>query len=220
MAETKPEKDYRKIDQPKVESRFSDPNDLQELLDDLTSYEEYLPTDNLFQSEKGDRLVREKRKPYEDSEKATKVAWGGVETTKNLGPDTTSPYMRMGLDNVPNPHYKPPVPTMQAPAPAAVAPLAPKPVQTPAVPKPPSKNPLARFKDWMMTPDQPRQASDESNRFIKDEDVKNISNEELDEILKDSKAYEDWLGVNDYTGFKDNPVDTEKFPMDDEPKIR
>gem|GEM_PF-3843857 len=64
------DKEYREVSQPKAKEMFSEPNDLDESLKDLEDYEDYTNTDNLFQSEKGDRLVVEKHKPYEDAEKA------------------------------------------------------------------------------------------------------------------------------------------------------
>ena len=131
----KKEKDYRKVDQPKADSLFSNPNTLDELLKDLGDYEEYLPTDNLFNSEKMDRLVREKREPYEDSEKAEKIK---------------------------------------------------------------------------------KEAS--GNNFALKETVKNLDDKTLDDILKDSEAYESYLGIANESlpGTKDELVNTEEFPMDTE----
>jgi cell fate (sporulation/competence/biofilm development) regulator YlbF (YheA/YmcA/DUF963 family) len=73
MSDKKPEKDYRKVDQPSAESIFSEPNNLSEALKDLEDYENWSNTDNLFQSTDADRLVVEKHDPFEDADKAKKV---------------------------------------------------------------------------------------------------------------------------------------------------
>lgn len=68
-----PEKDYRKVDQPKADSVLSNPNNLEEALDDLGAYEDFSNTDELFNSDKMDRLEVVKHKPFEDADKAKKV---------------------------------------------------------------------------------------------------------------------------------------------------
>jgi hypothetical protein len=68
-------------------------------------------------------------------------------------------------------------------------------------------------------------ASAESSKdAIHEEDVKNISDDMkvLDEVLRDYKAFERYIGVanDDLVGFDDEVIDTKKFPMDsNKPKI-
>jgi hypothetical protein len=64
---------FRKVDQPKADSIFSYPNTLDDLLQDLTDYENFSHNDSLFQDDNGSLKI-EKREPYEDALKAKKVA--------------------------------------------------------------------------------------------------------------------------------------------------
>lgn len=57
---------------------------------------------------------------------------------------------------------------------------------------------------------------------IHEKDIKNIEPEELDDVIKDFKAFERYIGVanDDLVGFNDAIADTELFNMDsDKPKI-
>ena len=76
------EKDYRKVDQPKAESKFWEPNDLSEALDNLDAYENWSSDDLLFKDDDGQLLV-EKHEPYEDADKAKKVKKEAKENTQS-----------------------------------------------------------------------------------------------------------------------------------------
>jgi hypothetical protein len=125
------ETDYRKVDQEKAPSIFSEPNELADALKNLEDYENWGATDNVFQSTDGDKAVVEKHEPYDDADKAKKV-----------------------------------------------------------------------------------KASKDENQ-METKKTKNIEDDlkELLEILKDSDAYSDYLGLND-ADFKNERVNTKEFPMD------
>jgi hypothetical protein len=77
--------DYRKVDQPKADNLFSNPNTLEDLLQDLTDFENWSNTDNIFQSVHGDRPDVDEREPYDGIEKAEKVVKKKAAEEKNPG---------------------------------------------------------------------------------------------------------------------------------------
>jgi len=88
----KTEKDYRKVDQPKADAIFSEPNDLAEALKNLEDYEDWSNTDNLFQSTDADRLVVEKHTPFEDADKAEKVKKEAYISIAPVPPGGSTPF--------------------------------------------------------------------------------------------------------------------------------
>jgi len=74
MAKAKePEKDYRKVKQPKVPAFLYNPDALESALEDLDAYEDFSASDELYNSTDGGRLIVVEHIPFEDAEKAKKV---------------------------------------------------------------------------------------------------------------------------------------------------
>jgi hypothetical protein len=67
------EQNYRKVDWPKIPTILSNPDALEEALEDLDAYEDFSNTDELFNATDGGRMIVVKHVPFDDAEKAKKV---------------------------------------------------------------------------------------------------------------------------------------------------
>jgi len=189
--------DYRKNDLPKAKNLFSEPNDLEDSLKDLDTYEEYVPTDNMFNSDKMDRQVRTKREPYEDAAPIKAKAWGVIPKEQEIGTEPEDGPIRSGLDNFENPKNHPMVPPK-------IEPIKPKPK--------PSFNDIAGKITKTLFPKASKENGIGEHKIDNDEKA-------VYDILEDLDAYEKYLGVNKDTGFKDKPVDIHATPEDTKSKI-
>ena len=77
--------------------------------------------------------------------------------------------------------------------------------------------------DVVEKPNKIKKAADKKGgESIEEKDIKNIELKLLDEVLKNYKEYEKYLGIanDDLPGVKDELVNTKEFPMNsDKPKI-
>jgi hypothetical protein len=240
MADKGPEKDVRKVDQPKADNLFSNPNILDELLQDLNDYEKWSGTDNIYQSDKSGRVDVEKHEPYEDAEKAKKVAYefqpkpswmenptpaaggtGGISDAYHPADRALSRETPFG-DEVKS--VNPPAPKKPSlfeklivhPFDKAVDAFVPPPGPPKEKPKP--FVPPAPYADPLKNLKTPKSASQDPQVKKK---VDNLEEDLLKSILENYEDYEKYLGVADMSlpSAKDKLVDTEEFPMDTKTRI-
>lgn len=189
--------DWRENDAPKASSIYSYPNKLDELLKDVKNYENAMHT--LFYKDDNGMIKEEKHEQLPDADKAKKKAY------KVMQPDgsfKTPPSMAPGETGYEGAFDKSMLGGTSTETPAEIS--------------------KKRFPDVKVPPVSNVLKQAEQKKMIT-EDVKNLEGLELERILKDSEAYEKYLGIANHAlpKISDELVNTEEVPKDsDKSKIK
>lgn len=199
--------DWRENDAPKIPSIYSYPNKLDELLKDVKNYEDAMHT--LFYKDDNGMMKEEKHDQLPDADKAKKKAYkikqpdGSFKEPASMAPGETGYEGAFDKSMLGGASGETPANALKRRFPD---------VKTPPVPAAPSA--LSPAKSVFRQAEQKKMTT---------EDVKNLQGVELEKILKDSEAYEKYLGITNHVLPKtgDELVNTQEVPKDsDKSKIK
>lgn len=199
--------DWRENDAPKIPSTYSYPNKLDELLKDVKNYEDAMHT--LFYKDDNGMMKEEKHEQLPDADKAKKKAYKIKLPDGTMGEPKPSDANNTGHDGVWDKSMSG-VPSGETAAEASKR----KWPDVKMSPVPAAPSPSSPAKSVFRQAEQKKMTT---------EDVKNLQGVELEKILKDSEAYEKYLGITNHVLPKtgDELVNTQEVPKDsDKSKIK